>query len=57
MADDKNIIFDTRLYEVEFLDGKKLGLTANYISQNLSAQVNDNGDRFILLKDIIDYRV
>ena len=56
-ADDKNILFDTRLYEVEFPDGEKLALSANYIAQNLFAQINDDGDRFILLKDIIDYRI
>ena len=56
-ADPENIIFDTRLYEVEFPDGETMALAANYISENLFSQVNDDGDRFILLRDIVDYRI
>ena len=56
-ADDEHILFDTRLYEVEFPDGETLAMSANQISSNLFSQVNDDGERHILLKEIVDYRV
>lgn len=56
-ADDKHIVLDTRLYEVEFPDGETLALSANNIPQNLFSQVNDEGERFILLKEIVDFWV
>ena len=53
---DQNPLLDTRMYEVEFADGEKASLTANYIAENLFAQVDDEGNRHILMKEIIDYR-
>ena len=51
-----NPILDTRMYEVEFLDGTKTLLSTNYIAENLFSQVEDNGDRQVLLDEIIDHR-
>ena len=53
---DQNPLLDTRMYEVEFADGEKVSLTANYIAENLFAPVDDEGNRHVLMKEIIDYR-
>ena len=52
----QNPLLDTRMYEVEFADGEKASLVANYIVENLFAQVDDEGNRQVLLNEIIDYR-
>jgi hypothetical protein len=51
-----NPLFDTRMYEVEWLDGHKEQLTANIIAENLFAQVVQEGNQFALLDDIIEHR-
>ena len=45
------------MYEVEYQDGMKASLAANYIAKNLFAQVDQEGNRHVLLEEIIDYRV
>ena len=52
-----NPILDTRLYEVEYLDGFRTSLTANAIAENLFSQIDDEGNRFVLLDSIMDHRV
>ena len=44
------------MYEVEFADGEKASLVANYIVENLFAQIDDDGNRQVLMNEIIDYR-
>ena len=51
-----NPILDTRMYEVEFRDGTKTALAAYYIAENLFFQVDDDGNRQVLLDEIIDHR-
>jgi hypothetical protein len=51
-----NPILDTRVYEVEWLDGRTERLQANVIAENLFAQIDEEGNRHVLLDDIIDYR-
>ena len=51
-----NPILDTRMYEVEFRDGTRSALAANYIAENLFSQVDDDGNRQVLLDEIIDHR-
>ena len=41
---NENPILDTRVYEVEYVDGHKASLTANAIAQNMFAQVDDEGN-------------
>ena len=53
---NNNPILDTRLHEVEYLDGCKTSLTANTIAENLFSQVNDEGNRHVLFDAIIDHR-
>ena len=56
MAKD-NPILNTRMYEVEYQDGTKASLVANYIAENMFAQVDQEGNCHVLLDEIIDYRV
>ena len=51
-----NPILDTRLYEVEYLDGRRASLAANAIAANMFAQIDDDGNRFVLLDSIVDHR-
>ena len=54
---NENPILDSRMYEVEYQDGTKASLAANYIAENLFAQVDQEGSRHILLDELNDYRV
>ena len=51
-----NPLTDSRQYEVEFLDGGTEILTANLIAENLLAEVDDYGNRSMLLDEIEDFR-
>ena len=53
---NKNPILDTRIYDVEYIDGHKAALSANIIAQNMFAQVDEEGNRHVLLDEIIDFR-
>ena len=41
------------MYEVEYLDGERASLTANNIAENLFAQIDDKGNRQVLMDEII----
>ena len=51
-----NPLLDSRLYEVEHMDGLISHITANTIAENLFSQVDDEGNRHVLLDSIIDAR-
>lgn len=51
-----NLAEDTRVFEVEFADGHTASMAANAISENLFAQVDQEGNRLLLMEDIVDYR-
>ena len=51
-----NPILDTWMYEVEYAYGHKAAMTANNIANNLFAQVNQDGNRFVLFNEIINHR-
>ena len=53
---NENPILDTRMYEVQYLDGEKASLAANSIAENLFAQIDDDGNRQVLMDDIIGHR-
>ena len=53
---NKNPILDTRMYEVEYLDGEWMSLVANNIAENLSTQIDDDGNRQVLMDKIIGHR-
>jgi hypothetical protein len=51
-----NPILDTRLYEVEYIDGHRAALSANIIAENLFAQVDQEGHRQLNFSEIIGHR-
>ena len=52
---NNNPLLDTRVYDVEFPDGKIKEYNVNMISEFLYSQVDDEGNEFILLDEIIDH--
>jgi hypothetical protein len=55
MAADNPLLY-TRAYTVEFPDGREESLTANLISQSLYSQIDKEGNKHLLLDDIIDHK-
>jgi hypothetical protein len=53
---NSNPILDTRVSEVEFPDGSVKDYAANILAEALYAQVDVDGNRFLLLKEIIDHK-
>ena len=53
MADD-NPILDSRMYEVEYIDGYVAAMAANVVSENSFAQVDQEGNIFVMIDSIID---
>jgi hypothetical protein len=51
-----NPILDTRTYNVEFPDGRGEEYTANVVANNMYAQCDEDGNQFIMLKDIVGHR-
>ena len=51
-----NLILDSRMYEIEYCDGYVAEMIANVISEGLFAQVNQEGNIFLLIKCITDKR-
>ena len=54
---NENPILDSCMYKVEYQDGTKASLAANYIAKNLFTQVDQEGNRHVLLDELIDDRV
>lgn len=51
-----NPILDTREYEVEFPDGSVDVLTANLIAESMYAQVDEEGQTYAIISEILDHR-
>ena len=51
-----NPLFDTREYEVEFMDGTHERYQANIIAENMFAQVDNEGNQYLLLQEITDHK-
>jgi hypothetical protein len=51
-----NPILDTSIHEVMFPDGTIQDYSANVLAEALYSQVDEEGNRWLLLKDIIDHR-
>jgi hypothetical protein len=51
-----NPILDTRSYIVDFNDGDQTELTANMIAESLYLQCDPNGNRYVLLEEIVDHQ-
>lgn len=52
---NSNPLLDTRLYEVTFDDGTVGEYAANVIAEALYAQVDDEGNEFLLMEEITDH--
>jgi Reverse transcriptase (RNA-dependent DNA polymerase) len=53
---DSNPILDTRMYNVEFPDGHADEYTANLIAESLYSQVDDEGNEYLIMKEISDHK-
>ena len=53
---NNNPLLDSRKYEVEYIDGHVEELTANIIAENLIAQVDEEGQRQMMMSEIMDHR-
>ena len=53
---NENPILDTRMYEVEYLDGERASLAANNIAENLFAQIDNEGNHQVVMDEIIGHR-
>ena len=51
-----NPILDTRVYEIEFEDGRVREYAANLVAENIYAQVDSEGREYQLLEDICDHK-
>lgn len=51
-----NIQTDTSMYEVEFTDGHVESYAANLIAENIYEQLDDEGNRFRLIDEIIEHK-
>ena len=53
---NENPILDTRMDEVEYLDGERASPAGNNIAENLFAQIDYEGNRQVLMDEIIGHR-
>ena len=51
-----NPILDTQEYEVEFANGEVTELTGNMIVEAMYAQCDNDGNEYVLLNSLVDYR-
>jgi hypothetical protein len=54
---NKNPILDTRIYEVTFPDGHSAEYSTNTIAEHLYSQVDSEGKQYMLLDEIVDWRM
>ena len=51
-----NPILDTCKYEVKFTDGSREIFMANLIAENMYSQVDEEGQQYTLMSEIIDHK-
>jgi hypothetical protein len=51
-----NPLLNTRMYQVQFSDGTVQDYAANHIAEAIYMAVDDEGNRFIFMDEILDYR-
>lgn len=54
--ESNNPLLDHRMYEVEYADGHVETLAANVLAENILAQVDDLGRRYLMIDEIIGHR-
>ncbi|MGH3053527.1 MAG: hypothetical protein ACRDL7_00940, partial [Gaiellaceae bacterium] len=52
----RNPILDSRVYNVQFPDGHVEEYAANVIAESLYSQVDDEGNQYLIMDEIIDHR-
>lgn len=55
-SSNSNPILDTRVYEVEFPDGRTAAFAANVIAENMYTHCDPDGSQHLLLGALVDYR-
>ena len=50
-----NPMLDTRVNEEEYTDGYTAAILANEVAANLFAQIDDEGNRYVLLDSLVDH--
>jgi hypothetical protein len=53
---NKNPLLDTREYLLEYEDGTQEKMFANTIAENIYAQIDEEGQQYLILKEIIDHK-
>jgi hypothetical protein len=53
---NSNPLLDTREYEVQLSDGMRQCVSANLITESILSQVDNEGNSFAIIKDIINHR-
>ncbi len=56
MSVESKTMILARLYEVEFPDGTAKAVSANLVAENLLSQVNDEGQTYSVLREIVDHQ-
>ena len=51
-----NPLLSTAEYEVELPDGEREAYSANLIAESIYAELNDQGEQMLLLKEIVDHK-
>jgi hypothetical protein len=51
-----NLVTDTRVFEVGYFDGHTTTISAIKIAECMFAQVNQGGNRLLLLDELVDHR-
>jgi len=49
-------VLDSRVYEVEFLDGERQEVSFNLLAEHLLSQFDEEGNQYHIFKEIVDHR-
>ena len=49
-------VLDSRVYEVEFLDGERQEISFNILAEHLLTQIDEEGNQYQIFKEIVDHR-
>jgi len=49
-------VLDSRVYKVEFLDGKHQEVSFNILAEHLLSQIDEEGNQYHIFKEIVDHR-
>jgi len=49
-------VLDSRVYEVEFLDGERQEISFNILAEHLLTQIDEEGNQYQIFKEIVDHQ-